>query len=658
MIETLQDILNFSPPYLSSIKPSEWAEQNRVMSSDTSPFPGKFSYSTTPYWREIVDRLQPSDPARIVTIMKGAQIGASTGVLETGIGWIMSQNPGNILLTARDESLIKKMMDTKIDPMIKQCGITHLLRPHTIKKKNQRTGDTSTSKEFSGGTLTAMSIQTPERARQITCQYGFLDDFEAAKTSESAGSPSKLFETRFYATYDKMKLFYISTPETKQSSHIEPLYLEGDQRRYYVPCPCCGDFITIEWSIVNERGTKCGITWKLDGKGKVIKESVGYTCQSCEGFFTEKHKYDLLLNGEWRPTAEPQREGNFSYQISSLYSPPGMSTWEHYANDYVTCCPPTGKVNMAQYKTFVNTVLGQTWEERNKENDARGIALNNRDYDIGVIPKNKSLDDGNGRIVLITCSADMGGYNDDARLDYEVVAWAENGSNYSIKHGSIGTFERFKGKEGQEAQRERLTYDLVSPNSVWPLFEEVISKVYDCDDGTQIGIQATALDSSAFTSFAYNYCKWTKCAVFPIKGLPEKANRFADGAKVYQKGKETDNLYILNVNKIKDFVSEMMDLNWGGFGVDQPPGFMNFPNSDGVNYTFQNYFKHYEAEQRYSDPKKGTVWLKKHSAVENHFFDCRVYNYAIREIFSAIVCESIGERDGSFDKYVNIVFGS
>ena len=40
---TLKDTYRFAPPHISNIKPSEWAEKNRVMSADTSPIPGKFS---------------------------------------------------------------------------------------------------------------------------------------------------------------------------------------------------------------------------------------------------------------------------------------------------------------------------------------------------------------------------------------------------------------------------------------------------------------------------------------------------------------------------------------------------------------------------------------------------------------------------------------
>jgi phage terminase large subunit GpA-like protein len=83
------EVLEAARFLLSNISPSKWNEQHRVMTTSVSPFPGKFSYNVTPYLREIVDCMSPGHPARIVAIMKGAQVGFSTGVIEAAIGWIV-----------------------------------------------------------------------------------------------------------------------------------------------------------------------------------------------------------------------------------------------------------------------------------------------------------------------------------------------------------------------------------------------------------------------------------------------------------------------------------------------------------------------------------------------------------------------------------------
>jgi len=280
----IENLISSDDYLISNVRPSDFAEEHRVMGTEVTAYPGPFKYDRTPYLREVVDCLMPDHPAKKIAVMKASQVGFSTGVIENGIAYLISENPGPILLAARDEDLVKDMMDKKIEDVIESCGLRHLIRPNVVRARNQRTGDTSKGKEFPGGNLRAFSIQKPGRMRQISVQYGFLDDFEAAPADKRAGGAAKLFETRFDSYFDKMKIFYISTPETKHNSNIEPLYNRGDQRKYFVPCPCCGDFITLEWKTKSKRGKKAGITYKLDDDKELIKGSVGYTCQSCEEF--------------------------------------------------------------------------------------------------------------------------------------------------------------------------------------------------------------------------------------------------------------------------------------------------------------------------------------------------------------------------------------
>jgi len=81
---------------VSSISPSDWTELNRMMTADVSPIPGMFSYGNSPYTKEIVDCLKPDHPSHTIAVMKGAQIGFSTGVIEAGIGRSISQKTGNV----------------------------------------------------------------------------------------------------------------------------------------------------------------------------------------------------------------------------------------------------------------------------------------------------------------------------------------------------------------------------------------------------------------------------------------------------------------------------------------------------------------------------------------------------------------------------------
>lgn len=661
--QCVDDLFEAGRIQLSDILPSEWAEKNRVMGTDESPFPGPFSYDRSPYAREIIDCLSPTHPAKRVVVMKGAQIGFSTGVIEPAIGWIISQNPGNILLLTGHSDLSEESL-AKIDRMIDSSGLRKLIRPSTLRTKNQKTGDTNKAKEFPGGSLVAGSATNHKLLRQRSVPYIFVDDYDAAKRSnKSSGNTTAMIEQRAAAYYSKMKLFYISTPETRIDSNIEPLFLEGDQRRYYIPCPKCGDYIALHWSI-DIAGTdgkeKGGITWKTDDNGKLVDNSVGYVCQSCSGFFTESHKTDFMINGMWKPTATPTEPVNFSYHISSLYAPLGMKGWTDYVLQYLKANPPGGVEVTDLMQSFNNLVLGETYEEASESPKANQLQNNCRPYEVGVIPEKLSMTDGNGRIVLLTCACDLNGTVDDARLDYEVVAWSETGSTYSITHGSIGTFIPMEGNK--KADREHWTYEFNRDRSVWPELNKILGTAFKTDTGRTMNIFIAGVDCGHYTNYAYTFLDTTNYNVVGLRGDKEgKYMALGANVPIFRAGKERQKYYLLEVNKIKDGLAQQMKYRFNsGAGEVQQPGFMNYPFPSGGKYMFPNFFSHYEAEEK--KPKKakdGTVeaflWAKK-GMQQNHMWDVRVYNIALREIILDMFGKSTRPPVKlSWDDYVGMV---
>jgi phage terminase large subunit GpA-like protein len=662
-IESILDVANIQ---LSTIKPSDWCEQNRTMDSSVSRFEGKFSYNVTPYTREIVDCLAPDHPARIIAVMKGAQIGFSTGVIEPGVGWIISQNPGNILFLTGHSDLSEEAV-LKIDNMIDSCGIRNLIRPNVMRSKSNKTGDTNAKKEFPGGSLVSGSASNHKLLRQRSVRYGFIDDFEAAKgKTKESGSTRKMIEQRFASYSDKMKLYYISTPELKQTSNIEPTYLLGDQRKYLIPCPCCGEFIELRWSTPVE-GTDdkemAGITWKTDARNRLIKDSVGYICQKCGDFFTDKNKYELNLAGFWQPTAEPSQEGFYSYHISSLYAPPGMYDWKHYVNDWLEANPEGGKRNEEAYKAFQNLVLGFTYEEQGEAPKANQLQKNIRNYEIGIIPDRVSQRDGNGTIVLLTCACDLNGTEDDARLDYEILAHAENGATYSVKHGSIGTFVPRENTKKHKEDRERWTYQHGKTNSVWPEFDKILATIYLTDTNKRMKIFISGVDTGHYTKHAYDFIDKTNKFVIGLKGKDtEKFIKQSADLTTFRKAKERNKLYLVEVNVIKDDLADLIKLKWNeDADEEQPAGFMNYPIPSGGLYLFHNYFSHYEAEERRIETKEGegmaARWVKKSSNVQNHFFDVRIYNMVLKDILVDMVCKELKMKNFGWSDYVDVLLG-
>lgn len=658
--DILEEIFDSAKFEISNIKPSDWAEQNRMMTSDISPVPGKLSYENSPYTREIVDCLASDHPSRVVAVMKGSQIGFSTTVIEAGIGWIISQSPGNILFLVGHEDLVADA-GKKIDRMIDNSGIRHLIRATTQRVRNTKSGDTDKIKEFPNGYL-KMGIANHKMLRNISMQYGFIDDFESMKGSTTqSGATTEMIEQRFAAYARKMKLFYISTPELKQTSNIEPVYLLGDQRKYHIPCPCCGEYIALCWQTNTEDDKSAGMTWEVED-GKLIDESVGYICQKCRGFFTDENKTELIRLGKWIPTANPSRDGYYSYHISSLYAPTYMFGWDHYVRKYIEASPVNGTINEAKLKTFYNLVLGETYEEKGESPTANQLQKNIRNYEIGSVPERISERDGNGKIVLITAGIDLNGVVDDARLDYEIVAWSESGSSYSVQHGSIGTFIPREGMKKHKEDRYKWTYEHGAERSVWPELDKILGGIYKTDTGRKMKVFCSGIDVGHYDTYAWQYIDNCNQAVFGVKGEGvEKVKQLERNVSIYKLGKARSNLYLVDVNMVKDQLAELMKLNFNDRIHDkQPAGFMNFPVPSSGLYLYENFFAHYEAEHRIPERKQdGTItgmrWVKKTSVIQNHLFDCRIYAMTVKRIFIDLLFKEMKIKNGDWPDYCNLV---
>jgi phage terminase large subunit GpA-like protein len=661
-MQVLEEVFLTKEEYLT---PVQWAEANRVMTSEVSNFEGSFSYSRTPYAIEIVNLLQEGSPAQKVAVMKGAQIGFSTSVIENGIGWLMKYSPCNILLAAADDTLVREQFETKIDNMIDNSGLRELIGANAAKQ-TKRSGDKNDSKEFPGGRLFGRSLQTAGKWRQTSFKIMFIDDLDAVKSDDKReGAIINLIDQRAASYGDSAKTFYISTPTSKATSKIEPLYLKGDQRRYMVPCPCCGTFIPLEFQLEKD-GEFYGIVWETDIKGNLIDRTVRYRCQSCGDTFKEDgNKSKMLTNGYWQPTAEPSEPGFYSYQISALYSPPGMNNWTYYVRQFISAVKFE---NPAEMKTFNNVVLGRTWEEKSQQPKATKISKNTRAYEIGLIPCELSRRDGNGEIVLVTCAADLNGLDtsnskydrDDARLDWEILAHSESGATYSIDQGSIGTFERRKSTEG----RTQWTYKHNVHNSVWPEMEKIISRRYVTDDGRSFGVSMTGIDIGAYTALAWQFIDSMRAKGFNVVGIKgdtevKKVSFTGEDQAYFAKSKKESNLFIVRTNLVKNNLSEYMALEWPR-QHGQPPNFMNFPAPRGDKYTIQNFFKQFESEEKTVEVDANNQglyyrWTKKTSTARNHFWDCRVYNLSLANIIMHLTAQEAKIKEPTWSLFCRLI---
>jgi phage terminase large subunit GpA-like protein len=123
----------------------------------------------------------------------------------------------------------------------------------------------------------------------MPARYLFLDEVDGYPGDvEGEGDPILLAERRS-ATFQGRKILLVSTPKTKSLSRIEREYEASDQRRYFVPCPHCGEHQTPELA---------NLRWP-EGRPREAE----YACAHCGALIGERYKTWVLEHGEWRATA-------------------------------------------------------------------------------------------------------------------------------------------------------------------------------------------------------------------------------------------------------------------------------------------------------------------------------------------------------------------
>ena len=647
ILDILKKSFNFS-----AIKeePTVWVEKNVYLTSAESYYSGYFSYDISPYSKEIINNLSPSSDVEMMAIMKCAQSGFTAGVVVNFIAYTIAQNPCQIIFVSGNDQLVRDTVRDRLDPVLQNSGnIRDLLQPSSFKKANHRTGDTDIKKEFAGGGLTCLTY-IPSKLRQYSAKVVLADEFDdAPRTNKLEGSIRKLLEMRTSSFGSAKKLCYISTPTTKGVSNIEEVYEMGDKRHWNWECPSCKTYIPIMWKVEREDGSFGGLKWETDNDNKLVTNSTHYECQKCKGKIEYKQKTKLNLTGKWIPTAEPLRPQFRSYKLNALTIPAGFDDWEQLASEFMLANPKEGVTDIGLMKAFVNTRLGELWEEKGRSPKSTDLMNNQRDYQIGIIPDTLIQEQGNGKIALISLACDLGGImdtqnnNEDVRLDWEIVAHTSNGQTYSINHGSIGSFKRIGDKTKndilKESKREKRTYAHGVENTVWNELKEIIKTPIEGQSNTYYDIDITLIDVGHFTKYATHFINGMQDKrVLGIQGQGEDNFRSMDknAQLIIHSRANKGLLYHIDVNAVKDIVSNNMGLK-EGTDSSQQAGFMNFPSPANGKYSPKNYFAHYESEHRVEDVKNGIAvgykWVKKKES--NHFWDIAIYNYIAREIFVA-----------------------
>lgn len=554
---------------------SQWADKYRKLSSKASAEPGPWRTSRTPYLQEPMDCLSTTSPVQRVVM----QFAAQTGKTEAGsnwLGYVIDHAPGPMLCVQPTIEMAKRLSRQRLEAMITE---TPCLAEKIAPARSRDSGNTLFSKEFSGGIMLLAGANSATGLRSAPCRYLFCDEVDAFPADvDGEGDPVGLAERRT-TTFARRKILLTSTPTVKDFSRIEAEYLRSDQRRYFVPRPCCGVMDWLKWP---------QLKWEDNQP-----ETVRYECEHCGERFEELHKPRMLSEGEWRATA-PSDGKTAGFHLSGLYSPLGWCSWEQLVDDFLRA-----KNDAPALKAFINTRLSETWQEDYAAAvSADGLMAKRLDYETGTCP------DG---VLLLTAGVDV----QANRLACSVFGWGEGETGWLIWHNEI---------HGDPTQPE-----------VWGQLDQVLATKWPTASGKELTIKQMAVDSGFSTHEVYNYVRERlKKGVVPIKGSSRRNSpAVGKGSKVdvNWRGrtiKRGVTLFVLGTDTIKTTL-------FGRLRHNEGIGSLNFGLA-----ADEEYFKQVTSERQVLRYLRGfpiREWTKKASD-RNEALDTLCYSYAALQLFT------------------------
>ena len=205
---------------------------------------------------------------------------------------------------------------------------------------------------------------------------------------------------------------------------------------------------------------------------------------------------------------------------------------------------------------------------------------------------------------------------------------------------------------------DKKTYSHGTDNSVWIEVKTLIHrKFYNDNTERMTPIFLSGIDTGYFTDYAYTFIDLYPKKVLALKGLDDSESMVRESSDyvTFQKGKSRTNLYMVRTNYTKDIILSHMDLQWNKeLHSQQPFGFMKFPIPSDGKYLKTTFFDHYESEER-AEVKGKYKWVKKHSNVQNHFWDVVVYNEVVKDVFINRLFRKAKIVNGTWDDYASIV---
>ncbi|MEY2892664.1 MAG: hypothetical protein RJA98_2572 [Pseudomonadota bacterium] len=565
----------------------EWAEKNRVLPADT-PEPGPYCTARTPYVIDIQRTMSPGSPWREGWWMKPVQIGGSVSGENMIATWICAA-AGSIGVVFPTLDDAKQWELTRFEPMrANTAALSRRIRASGVKGAD----NTKLRKKYPGGVMRLMGANKPIKSTSMRyIKFEEPDDYPT-----NVGKQGSLIEQakgRASNFGRRAKIFGDGTPTIDEASNIDAQFKRGDQRRWFMHCPCCGesqhlDFKQLKWPEGQPDEAlyhclHCGV-----GSNEADWKARNYATRAKGMTEAEAGAAGLA---HWRATAvgEPAVA---SWHLNALAAPIGWRPWPFLAREWLAA-----QGDQEKLKVFFNNILGLPYKETAGTTiSAEQLQQRAEQYELMTCPA--------GGLVCIA-----GVDTQDNRLAVTLRAWGRGEESWGLWHSEI--------------------YGDPSHPETWAKLRELLDSPIRHANGQVMRVDAAAIDAGGHHGEdVYAFCRdaqlrgkqWiairgAKAIDAPKIGRPKKIDFTWRGTEV----PGGSMLRFVGTQAIKNLIDGRLKLAKPG------GGYYHFP----LGYQ-ADYYRQMRSEKREwrrdNQGNKALWWIK--GSERNEAWDCEVYSYA------------------------------
>ncbi len=444
-----------------------------------------------------------------------------------------------------------------------------------------------TEMKFDSCLLTLVGSNSPANLASRAVRVLILDEADKFKTKTAKEADALSLAKQRTRSFPESKIYISSTPTIWEGT-IWQEFLNGDQRRYFVPCPHCGKEIVLSLnpkkSVLKTLGCEAMLHWdssakRADGNWDydIVGKSAHFVCPHCGKRIEERYKTQMNSKGIWRPTNSDYCDLKVrSYHLPTFYAPWKKAGWGALAVEFLKA-----KKSVDGLKDFLNSVCA---EPDMGQYDGRTLAR------LELVLENVDTAKDATRIMTVDVQKD--------HFWYLIRDWQQGGDSVCVKWGKAFSFEELS--------------EIEKANSV----------------------KYVGLDSGFNTTDVYREC--ARYSWFAMRGDDRESFTNKNHVQVPYNVRLFDPM----IGTKNQGLKKIAELRWSNPTIKDILARLRNASSAPVKWAIpielatEEYFRHLDGEykKRITDPKSGKSyykWVLRNSRWENHLFDCECMSISV-----------------------------